>query len=235
MLESILEYQKKDAQLVAIEREITDSKAKKVVNQMADFVKSAQQKLVVIEKNAAILLEEYQKLYAEYQADAKVVDGLSKQKFETLTKEELKNYEKEANELVAKMLVVEKNIATLSHKIKDTLTEFEKTKAQGMQAKQRHTQGLTSYNQLVKSKQTEIEKLKKELVELECKTDKKLLAKYQKMRDDKKFPVFVPLNSNSCGGCSMELPSSQLNKIDENGMLECENCHRIIYIPKGKK
>lgn len=232
MLESILEYQKKDAQLVAIEREIAESKAKKVVNQMASFVKSAQQKLVVIEKNASSLLEEFKKISEEFYADVKKVESLSKKKYETLDKDELKVCEKEANDLVAKLLVVEKNIASLSKKIKDTLNDFDVTKDQGMKAKQRHTQGLNSYNELVKSKQVEIDKLKKELEELASKTDKKFLTKYQKMREDKKFPVFVPLNANSCGGCSMELPSSQLNKIQENGMLECENCHRIIYIPK---
>ena len=106
MLESILEYQKKDAQLVAIEREIAESKAKKVVNQMASFVKSAQQKLVVIEKNASSLLEEFKKISEEFYADVKKVESLSKKKYETLDKDELKACEKEANDLVAKLLVV---------------------------------------------------------------------------------------------------------------------------------
>lgn len=232
MLEAILEYQKKDAQLVAIEREIADSKAKKVVNQMVEFVKTAQTGLVSIEKNASTLIAEYEELNNKFSNAVKEFEKLNKQKYDTLEKEELATLEKHANEVVADMLLIEKNISALSKKIKDTLQEFEKTKQKGIQAKQRHSQGMKAYNDLVESKQEEVNKLKEELQVLTKKVDKKMLEKYKKMREDKKFPVFVPLLNNSCGGCSMELATSQLNKLEQAGMMECENCRRIIYVNK---
>lgn len=232
MLEAILEYQKKDAQLVAIEREIADSKAKKVVNQMAEYVKNAQTNLVAIEKNASALIAEYDEVNKKFNKSLAVFEKLNKQKLEALDKDQLAQLEKSANDVVAQMLIVEKSIAALSKKIKDTLTEFESTKQKGIQAKQKHTQGMKAYNELVESKQSEIEKLKKELSALTKTVDKKMLEKYKKMREDKKFPVFVPLLNNSCGGCSMELATSQLNKLEQAGMMECENCRRIIYINK---
>ena len=66
MLEAILEYQKKDGQLVKIENEISNSKAKKVVNQMVAVVKDGQQKIVSIEKNANNLIKSFQDLEANF-------------------------------------------------------------------------------------------------------------------------------------------------------------------------
>ena len=65
---------------------------------------------------------------------------------------------------------------------------------------------------------------------LEKQIDANLLSKYKHLRQDKIFPVFVPLNSNACGGCSMALPAALMNKLKENGYLECEQCRRYIYI-----
>jgi len=229
MLEAILEYQEKDGQLVAIEREITESKAKKVVNQMYGLIKTAQQKLVTIEQKANELIAEYNSLMSTFDKENKNVETFYKQKLESISPEELAEYEKKTNETNINLLLLEKNISKLSKSISDILKDFEQTKNEGVQAKQRYTQGMNAYNSLVESKEPSVKKLKKELADLEKKADPKLMAKYKKMRDDKKFPIFVPLLGHACGGCSMELPSSQLNKLDENGMLECENCHRIIY------
>ncbi len=232
MLEEILEYQKLDAKLVAVEQEIANSKAKKVVNQMAEFVKTAQMGLVNIEKNASTLIQEYEELNTKFENLLKEVETITKIKFDDLDNTNLIEQEKRANECVAELLVVEKNISNLSKKINNTLKEFDTTKAKGMQAKQRHTQGMKEYNDLVNKKETEIAHLKSELLKIEKSVDKKLLEKYKKMREDKKFPVFVPLISNSCGGCSMQLPTSQLNKLEQAGMMECENCRRVIFINK---
>ncbi|MBR4406849.1 MAG: hypothetical protein IKT27_00860 [Clostridia bacterium] len=42
-------------------------------------------------------------------------------------------------------------------------------------------------------------------------------------------PVYVPELNSSCGGCMMELPSAQIEKFARDGVLECENCRRIIF------
>ena len=59
-----------------------------------------------------------------------------------------------------------------------------------------------------------------------------LFEKYNKKKQDKIFPVFVPEMNNSCGGCMMELPSAQIEKLAKEGFLECENCRRIIFKPQ---
>lgn len=229
MLEEMLEYQKKDGQLVKIEKEISESKAKKVVNQMVGIVKDAQQKLMQTEKNATILIKNYDTLNKSFINQQKITLKYLKLKAENEQDEAIVEYEKSIKEATTNLLLIQKNIAKLSKSITDTLKQFEQYKTDVIDAKKKHAQGMAAYNKLVESHEKEIEDLKKELVKLEKKVDPKLLAKYKKMREDKKFPIFVPLLNSSCGGCSMGLAVSQVNKLEEKGMLECENCHRIIY------
>ncbi len=229
MLEAILEYQKKDGELVKIEKEISESKAKKVVNQMVGIVKDAQQKIVATEKNADQLIKNFEELNKTFAEQQKQAMKFLKLKAENEQDEAILEYEKNIKEITTNLLLMQKNIAKLSKNITDTLKQFEQYKNDVIEAKKKHTQGMNAYNKLIESHAKEVENLKKELTELEKKVDPKLLAKYKKMREDKKFPIFVPLLNSSCGGCSMGLAVSQLNKLDEKGMLECENCHRIIY------
>ena len=230
MLDNILEYQKKDAQLVALQKQLSESPAKKVVNQMVEYVRNAQQKLVQIEKRASELIVEFEDLKNQLENSNKTVDNLNKLKLESMDEKVLKSYENNTVEINAQILNIEKNIASLSKRISSILTEFEETKRQGNNAKKKYEQGLKTYNDLADKQEPVIRKLKNDLANLEKTVDPKMLAKYKELRGDKKFPIFVPLMSNSCGGCSMELPSSKLDKIKETGMLECENCHRIIFI-----
>ena len=229
MLEEILEYQKKDGQLVKIEKEISESKAKKVVNQMVSIVKDAQQKIVLTEKNANSLIKSFDELNKAFLDEQKEIQKYLKLKLETEKEDALNEYEKSIKEATTNLLVIQKNIAKLSKSITETLKNFEQYKNDVIEAKKKHAQGMAAYNKLTESHTKEIEDLKKDLQKLEKKVDPKLLAKYKKMREDKKFPVFVPLINSSCGGCSMGLAVSQLHKLDEANMLECENCRRIIY------
>ena len=127
--------------------------------------------------------------------------------------------EKNIKEATTNLLLIQKNIAKLSKSITETLKQFEQYKNDVIDAKKKHAQGMAAYNKLVESHAEEIENLKKELAKLEKKVDAKMLAKYKKMREDKKFPIFVPLLNSSCGGCSMGLAVSQVNKLEEKGML----------------
>ena len=53
---------------------------------------------------------------------------------------------------------------------------------------------------------------------------------YLQKREGKLFPVFVELTATKCGGCRMEISVSKQAKLKADGMIECENCGRIIYV-----
>ena len=59
--------------------------------------------------------------------------------------------------------------------------------------------------------------------------DNNVIETYQKKRNENIFPVLVPLNGNCCGGCHIELPMTNLIKLNEEGIVTCEHCRRIVY------
>lgn len=234
MIKEILEYQNLDAKLVKLEKEIANSPAKLAANKMVEYVKNAQQSLVLLEKNSAALISNYEKLSAQYQKVAKEVEKLSKQKFDNLSVDELRENTNVATQLNANLLTIERNISLLSEKIASILKEFEKTKNQAKTAKLKFEQNKAEHIKFVESKQTEVKKLEKELASVEKTINKDLLKKYKELRSDNKFPIFVPLVNESCGGCVMHQPRARIDKLKADKMLECENCHRMIYLPEDK-
>jgi len=229
MVDEMLIYQKKDSELINIERDIQNSQIKKVVNKMVDLVKEAQSKLIAIEKNAGELRQEFETTEKAYNAGVEQAEKLAKVKQDSLNEEELKSLSATATALNSNLLNLEKNMLTLNGKINAALVNFENVKKQGMQAKQKHAEGLKAHDQFLGTKQPEINKIKADLKALEAKADKAMLEKYNKLRNDKIFPIFVPLMDKSCGGCSMELPSARVDALKKAGCLECENCRRVIY------
>ena len=57
----------------------------------------------------------------------------------------------------------------------------------------------------------------------------KRMEKYKTKRKEKVFPVVGKLKDNRCPFCGMEPPLAARGKLNGGGVIECENCRRIIY------
>ena len=148
--------------------------------------------------------------------------------------DELRENANVATQLNANLLTIERNISLLSEKIAKILKDFEKTRQQAKTAVEKFEQNKAEHLKFVESKQATVKKLEKELADVEKTINKDLLKKYKELRSDNKFPIFVPLVNESCGGCVMHQPRARLDKLQADKMLECENCHRMIYLPEYK-
>ncbi len=230
MLKDILEYQKKDAMLVKIERELENSHTKKMANQMVEQVKQAQNKMVELEHSASQIIAEYERLKQIFETENKKLNEVKKIDFSRKAEADLRESTTNINRELAGVLTLNKNIAKLSKQIMTTLNDFDKAKKSGMEAKKKYSETIEQYNKFASNKNGQIESIKNDLERLSKKIDPKVMERYLAMRDDHKFPIFVPMVNNSCGGCAMELPSARRDLLKQNEMLECENCHRMIYI-----
>ena len=233
MLKEILQYQKLDASLIKIERELENSDTKKVVNKMVEQVRHAQNKLVELEQSANKLLAEYERLKQEFESEKKNLSDLKGVDLEKFTETELRDSSKSITRQIAGLLTLNKEITALSKQIVVTLDDFDKTKREGMQAKNRYNESLKNYKAVAGDKAQRVDEIRAELKNLERVIDPKILTRYKKMRLDHKFPIFVPLVNHSCGGCAMELPNARIDLLKKQGVLECENCHRMIYIDEA--
>lgn len=228
----ILEYQNKDTELYKIENEIAKSEYKKNYQEMISVVKKAQEKSSALEAQAGEILKELETLKKNFKETSASLEKLTSKSNADLALAEIETVFDAIENVESNLNVLEKKILQTAEKLNIALNEFEYAKKNYGAAKAKYAENKTKYDNLVASKQAEIENIKKTLAELEKNLDPKMFAKYKQLRQDKIFPVFAPLQDKSCGICMLELSSAQVDKVKAQGYLECDNCHRIIYIKK---
>ena len=229
-IEKILEYQKKDFEIVKLERQLNENINKKIVNEMVDKVKVSQSQSLQLEKLAQELNNEFVSLQKSYEENAKKLELITKKDLNSVSEEDLSSYENVTQTILANLSVLDKKFIALAENIKRTLSQFEEAKKNYNLAREKHKKHKQLFEVENAKFAPQIESLQKELVALEKGIDQQILAKYKQRRQDKKFPVFVPLNNQACGGCQMELSIASINSLKEKGYGECENCRRIIYV-----
>ncbi len=230
MLKNIINYQKFDAKLVRLERELAQDESKKVVSAMVASVKDSQSKLMTLEKDAETQVKELSSLKQEYDNTLNDLNSLIKTDVSSMEESKIKETADKINQMSSKLTVIERKLSTYNDKANNILKNFESTKKSIIMSKQKHKEAKDKYDEKVAKLTPQINEIKAELSSLEKTLDKELFAKYKVRRADNIFPVFVPLTNNSCGGCMMGVSQANVQQIKNKGYMECEQCHRIIYI-----
>lgn len=228
-LKSILEYQKKDAELVKLERRLNSSENKKIFTQMISVVKDAQSQSGALEVQAAEIIKSFDQLKKTYNDNAKSANVLANKKLENLGEEDLKTIEEISQTISSNLAILEKKLLAQAEKVRTILSNFDLTKKKYNTAKDKYNKHKELFDEESQKLNPEIEKTTKEVKALESSIDPSMLAKYKQKRQDRIYPVFVPCMDKACGGCRMELPSASLSLLKKEGILECEHCRRIIY------
>lgn len=228
-MEKILKYQELDSKLQQLEKNVSSSNEKAVMNQMISYVKDAQKKSVDLENKAKKMMEEYLALKKEYDKNVLAIKDLTSKNSDELTTAQMDEIFNQINLISSNLYMIERNLNIQLVNIKSILKEFENTKNGVIKARTKHKESKEKYEALVNSVNPQIEAVKKEMLALESGIDAKLLAKYRAVKHDNIFPVFVPINNGNCGGCRMALPMGKLDKIKSQGYIVCEQCGRVIY------
>lgn len=230
MLEKLLEYQKLDGKLLALKRDLEKNPAKQNLNKVVLLVKDSQNKLLELETKAKAAIQDYEKYKAEYEKAFKELNALTKNDLEKMTEEQISASIEKANSLVSLLGSLERGLSSQAEAVNAIIKNFDLCRNNIVAYKQKYKESKTQCDELEAGLKPQVETIKKQMLQMEKELDAKLLAKYKHLRQDRIFPVFVPLNQNSCGGCSMEVPAALMNKLKAEGYLECEQCRRYIYI-----
>ena len=226
MFENILKYQKLDLQLIRLEKKLNESTNKKVISEMVTLVKELQGKTVKLENDAKVALKKIDELNAAYNKQFAEIERLSKISVENMTEGEVDKHIDALNSLSAGLQKTARDLSFLNDQVQKTVLEFEQTKKKVVAARQKHKDAKVAYEKEVNASEPEIAKVRNELNSIKVEED--LLKKYNQLKNDKIMPVFIQVRDDCCGACMQKLPTSQLNKLKEEGKLECEHCHRII-------
>jgi len=228
-IKKILDYQTIDFEIIKLERTLNESADKKMLDNLVDLVKESQNTSAMLEKEAEETLLQYNNMKKNYEENIKIYETLNRKELDKLTETEINEVMKLANNISTNLNIMEKKLLQQADKINSILAEFDNTKKRYNAARDKHKLHKEEFNKQLETIQPQIDSLLSKLKFMEKTIEPKLLNKYKIKRQDKLFPIFVAVNSNSCGGCMMELPSAQIEKLKKDGFLECENCNRIIY------
>ncbi len=228
-LKTILNYQKKDAELIRLERELNNNENKKAYTQMISVVKDAQNRSNSLEKQAGELLSIYQNLKKTYEDNIKSANVVIGRKLETASISDLDTIEEIASNIVNNLSILEKKLLQEAEKVNAVLVDFDQTRKRYNLARDKYTKHKELFDEESKKLEPAIAEKTKEIKKLEAGIDPVILAKYKQRRQDNIFPVLVPCVDKACGGCRMELPYANLSTLKTKGVLECEHCRRIIY------
>ena len=230
-LQAILKYQEIDRKMFLLEKEISESEARKKYVKLQKFLKVAPERLDALDVKAAALKAEADSLAAKAeQAQAMLGD------FENL--EELVHggadiafYKKKAQSLVAQLKQIRAEINALSATVKETDAEYQKLKKQVIAAQKQYGEATEEYKAVKGAKEGDRKQIEAQLTSAAEEVTKtggsKVLEWYMTKRKEKLFPIVGVLNQGRCPFCSMEPPIAVKNKMADG--IECDNCHRIIF------
>ena len=231
-LKNILDYQALDSELFKIERELRENQNKKTASTMHESMKEAQGRSIKLEEKAGSLLAEIEKVKNQFKLQQDKMDEFMSKDLEKLSKEELEKLSSLKDKLAQNLVILERNLTSLAENVNAVLSDFNKTIKTFNSCKEQYAKNKSAYEQDLKAVESQKSEITKKLETLSKGIEPRILEAYQKRRKENIFPVVVPLNNNSCGGCHIELPYANISKLQDEGILTCEHCHRLIYLKK---
>lgn len=225
----IVEYQKLDTELFKIEKATRENQARKTANEMQKRAQDAQKRSIDLEEKAKVLVEQIETIKKQFEAQNKMLNQVLSKDVEGMDETEVEKHIELKDKLAQNSNFLDKNLTRLAETVKAVIDEYQKASKIYQDARVKYNESKASYDKYLAEIQPQKKDIESKLASAEKGISKETIEKYKRLRQDNIFPVFVPLRNNSCGGCNMELPIAQIGKLKENGYLQCEHCHRIIY------
>ena len=217
MLDKILAYQEVDKKLRDIELELAKSEERKKAHAAQTFLKSVNEQISALDKRAEELVAKYASLnstYAKLEEEIKEYDGL--EVGDDL--DQVVYIKKKAQTLSSEIESLAAAIEAVAGEIKGVLKEFSRIN-----------------NALKDSKKDEIDGIRKELAAIEKQIPEDVMEKYKQKRKDRIFPVLNKATELGKSGiycaCGKDLPDAQQRQLKGGEIVECESCHRLLYLP----
>ena len=227
-MKEMLEYQSLELELLKLKKESTSSENKSSMLKYKNYIAELNDKGNELEAAAKSLYSEYESLQKEYNRVLKNIDSLVNVDMDKVDAQDVDEFYANSNTYSSELYMIRRNLDGIIKKIKDMLDEFKNTKNNIIKAKTKFAESKKQYDDEIEKITPKCNEIKKKMIDLQDKIDKATFAKYQAIKNDKIFPVFVKIRDNHCGGCRVELPMAKVNKLKAEKMIVCDQCHRII-------
>ncbi len=229
----ILDYQRIDQDLIALETEVGKSKERQNLVAAKAKLDEATSQITKLSGEANEIFTQYAEytdklgaLKAKLAEFDGIVDGIE-------DVAEAEYYLRQIDGILSEMSTLEKEINKNASRSEAVYQDFAKTWNAGMHASEVFKQATKEYNDYMAKLQPEVQKIQAELATLKKEIPEEFLKMYVTLRNMKKTPPFVEYDKEnaSCGRCRMDVPNDTKEKLRASGdWAECPNCRRILYI-----
>ena len=231
-LEKLLECQRVESQINAVEDELRNSEVRKKLLHARNYIVNAQNNYKKMESDITELtaaLEELSHRYEANRARAEQEGVHYTAADDESDLEDVQDMAREAQEINNALARNESDLQALIKRLATIDQEMKKMAANLPKARQDYNRLKAVYDKDLAAVTEKTDPLKKELAAIQADLPETLLARYAEARRHANNPL-VPLDGNRCSGCHMELASAGLTKLKNQGLVECENCGRLIFI-----
>lgn len=235
-LDKILEYQKVDQELMALESEVAKSEQRQKLATAIAKRNTATETVVKLRQEASDLLASYSSIREKIEALKEELDDFDGIIEDVQDATEAEYYIKNVSAIADKISALEKEASGASSKIDQINDNYKKTWDLGVKANDAYKSAKAEYDLLMKDLQPKVVEIQKKLAELKGEISPKMMEAYLALRNAKKMPAVVEYDKNAaiCGRCRMEVPNDTKAKLRNAGdFAECPNCRRILYVPEN--
>ena len=230
-MSKLLEYQELDKKYKKMKKE-SGASPEKTVEGLNKIIKDSQTKILELEETSKKLLETLNKLMEVQKKGISYVEKCSKMDIDKMSEAELKDFDVKTSQTAKQLAELDARFASHNAEVKKAVLDYKMYRKKILDAKEKREALKAQSSEKSQSSEPQLEDIKKQMAKLEKEIEPAKLSRYKALKQDGIFPVIVPLVDKRCGGCRMELSNAALDKLKANGVHECEQCRRLIYIEK---
>ncbi len=228
-MQKLLEYQSVDAQLKAIEQELSGNEDRKKGIAAKKFLDTVNESLSELDRKAAEFDNAYTKytdVYGKLAETQKEFDGA----LEYDSEDELVFVKKKAQELMEELKTLEKTVLRLKDEIVALTEQYNALKRKTAAAQKQFKECGQKYTELKASKAAEQKAITAKLAEIEKEVPAEIMQLYKQKRADKIFPILYEYGgAGFCPHCRTEISKLAESNLAKKGVIVCDNCGRILY------
>lgn len=228
-ISQLLQYQQKDSELLKIEQEIASSDERKKYMQTKNYLSKASEKLDKLEAQSQGLLAQLDALNARYEEISETLKDFNHLDDLMEGGADLSFYQRNLTQIIDKIKSLKGEIAALNSTAKEAVDEYQSMKTKVLAAQKQYPLAQNEYKNFKSSKQAQTDAITKELASIAKGIDEEVLRKYQSKRSERIFPIICEIKADRCSKCGIELSIADKEKVAAGKVVECENCHRILY------
>lgn len=230
MIEEMLDYQKRDADLKTLESEIESSEDFKRASKARQLYSDARNRMQACEDKAEDTIKHYMRLKKQLDEVLEKVKEVEDDALESTEDDDISYLTSSIAKLKETVRQIEGELNQIMSEIDAITRSNNDARRAAVTSKSNFDEAKAKFDAFKDSKQEARDKIVAELDEKSKKIDRNLLEKYKEKRAQRIFPIMTPLfDGNRCGTCRMELAMNTLSTLKTEEFIECDSCHRLIY------